>query len=94
MKTPPFDYVAPTELSDAVAALSERPETANVLAGGQSLIVDMRYRRARPTLLVDINNVRALDTITVDGDALRVGALARTMPSRHRAWHQGHWVGY
>ena len=81
MKPAPFDYAAPTELADAVAALAELPETARVLAGGQSLVLEMHYRRERPALLVDINNVRALDAITVDGDALRVGALAR-----HRAF--------
>ncbi|WP_433290407.1 FAD binding domain-containing protein [Pseudonocardia sp. CA-142604] len=81
MKPAPFDYVAPTALPDAVAALAERPETARVLAGGQSLVLEMHYRRERPALLVDINNVRSLDAITVDGDVLRVGALAR-----HRAF--------
>jgi carbon-monoxide dehydrogenase medium subunit len=81
VKPAPFDYVAPTELAEAVTALAERPETARVLAGGQSLVLEMHYRRERPALLVDINNVRALDTITADGAALRVGALAR-----HRAF--------
>ncbi|GAA1251982.1 xanthine dehydrogenase family protein subunit M [Pseudonocardia aurantiaca] len=81
MKPAPFDYVAPTDLSDAVTALAERPETSRVLAGGQSLVLEMHYRRERPALLVDINNVRGLDAITVEGDALRVGALAR-----HRAF--------
>jgi carbon-monoxide dehydrogenase medium subunit len=83
MKPAPFDYVAPTELSDAMAALAERPETTRVLAGGQSLLVEMRLRVERPALLVDINNVRALEGIAVDGDALRVGAL-----SRHRAFEE------
>lgn len=77
MKPASFDYVAPTELSDAVAALAEQPETAIVLAGGQTIIVELRLRVIRPGRVVDINTVRGLDTITVDGDALRVGALAR-----------------
>ncbi|MCU1666222.1 MAG: aerobic carbon-monoxide dehydrogenase medium subunit [Pseudonocardiales bacterium] len=81
MKPAPFDYAAPAELTDAVTALAERPETARVLAGGQSLVLDMHYRRERPALLVDINNVRGLDVITVDGHTLRIGALAR-----HRAF--------
>jgi aerobic carbon-monoxide dehydrogenase medium subunit len=81
MKPAPFDYVAPTDLSDAVARLAERPETTTVLAGGQSLLIDLHFRLHRPALLVDINNVPALAAITVDGDALRVGALAR-----HRAF--------
>ncbi|MFG2073377.1 FAD binding domain-containing protein [Nonomuraea maritima] len=81
MKPAPFDYVAPAELSEAVSALAERPETSRVLAGGQSLLLLMNFRLERPTLLVDVNGVGALDTITVTGDALRVGALAR-----HRAF--------
>jgi aerobic carbon-monoxide dehydrogenase medium subunit len=81
MKPAPFDYVAPTELSDAVTALAERRDAARVLAGGQSLVLQMHYRRERPALLVDINNVRGLGAITVDGAELRVGALAR-----HRAF--------
>jgi aerobic carbon-monoxide dehydrogenase medium subunit len=81
MKPAPFDYAAPTELSDAVMALAERPESARVLAGGQSLVLDMHYRRERPALLVDINNVRGLDAVRVEDDAVRVGALVR-----HRAF--------
>jgi carbon-monoxide dehydrogenase medium subunit len=81
MKPAPFDYAAPTDLSDAVALLAERPATTTVLAGGQSLLIDLHFRLHRPALLVDINNVSALAGIAVDGDGLRVGALAR-----HRAF--------
>lgn len=77
MKPASFDYAAPTELSDAVAVLAEQPEATIVLAGGQTVVVELRLRAIRPGLVVDINHVRGLGTITVDGDELRVGALAR-----------------
>jgi carbon-monoxide dehydrogenase medium subunit len=77
MKPPRFDYVAPTELSDAVSAVAGRAEKASVLAGGQSLMVQLHYRTQHPELVVDINDIRALDTITVEDGALRVGAIVR-----------------
>lgn len=48
-----FDYFAPTELSEAVALLSEYGERAKPLAGGTDLIDQMRLRnheRKRSTL--------------------------------------------
>ena len=60
MKPPPFVYVAPTSLDEAVAALAEHGEDAKVLAGGQSLIPLLSLRLARPTALVDLNGVAEL----------------------------------
>lgn len=75
MKPAPFDYVRPDRLADAVAALAT-PES-KVLAGGQSLIPLLSMRLAAPSVLVDINGLPGLDAITVTGDGVRVGALAR-----------------
>ena len=75
MKPAPFDYVRPDRLADAVAALSA-PE-GKVMAGGQSLIPLLSMRLAAPSLVVDINGLSGLDTITVTGDGVHVGALAR-----------------
>ncbi|MCE7006552.1 FAD binding domain-containing protein [Kibdelosporangium philippinense] len=81
MKPARFDYVAPARVADAVAALAAKAETARVLAGGQTLVSQMHFRTERPALVVDINNIKSLETIAVQGGALRVGALAR-----HRAF--------
>ena len=74
MKPPRFEYAAPAALPDALAALGEG---ASALAGGQSLVLEMHYRRQRPRLVVDINGIAELDHVTEDGGAVRVGALAR-----------------
>ena len=79
MKPPPFVYVAPTSLDEAVTALAEHGEDAKVLAGGQSLIPLLSLRLARPTALVDLNGVGELASIDVNG-MTAIGAM-----TRHRA---------
>ncbi|HEV7195012.1 MAG TPA: xanthine dehydrogenase family protein subunit M [Pedococcus sp.] len=70
-----FDYVAPTSLSQALAALADGGEDAKVLAGGQSLLPILRMRLNTPGLLVDLGRVEELRGIREDGDDLVVGAM-------------------
>jgi carbon-monoxide dehydrogenase medium subunit len=77
MKPPPFDYVAPTSIDAAVAALARGGPEAKVLAGGQSLIPLLNFRLARPTLLVDLNRVVELAYTTERDGGLAIGAMTR-----------------
>ncbi|MCX4572092.1 FAD binding domain-containing protein [Streptomyces sp. NBC_01571] len=77
MKPAAFDYVAPRTVSEAVDALGSRGRDAQVLAGGQSLLLEMHLERVRPDLVVDINRIPELDTLRVVDGSLRVGALVR-----------------
>ncbi len=79
MKPPPFIYVAPSSLDEAIGVLAEHGEDAKVLAGGQSLIPLLSLRLARPTALVDLNGVAELSSIEVDGSTA-IGSM-----TRHRA---------
>ncbi|MEU5841352.1 xanthine dehydrogenase family protein subunit M [Rhodococcus sp. NPDC047139] len=69
-----FDYVAPSSVDDAVAALREAGEDAKVIAGGQSLMPVLRLRMAAPTVLVDLGRIPELRGIRDDGDALVIGS--------------------
>ena len=69
------EYERATSVEHALLLLS-RPE-ARVLAGGHSLIPMMKLRLAQPEVLVDINDLAELAYIRLDGDQLRIGALAR-----------------
>lgn len=80
MKPPPFRYTAPRTVDEAVAALAEAGPDAKVLAGGQSLVPLLNMRLVTPSTLVDVNGVADLDVVTVDDDAVTVGATVR-----HRA---------
>lgn len=79
MKPAPFDYVAAHSPDDVVAALADG--NTHVLAGGQSLVLEMNFRRARPRRLVDINGVAGFGELALDATVLRVGPLVR-----HRAF--------
>jgi len=70
-----FDYVKPTTVNDALAALAEQGEDAKVIAGGQSLLPLLRLRLAYPSALVDIGAVDELRGVRVDGDRLVIGAM-------------------
>ncbi len=70
-----FDYVAPTTVDEAVAALAAAGEDAKVIAGGQSLMPVLRLRLAAPTVLVDIGRIDELRGVREDGDTLVIGAM-------------------
>lgn len=69
-----FDYVVPTSIEEAAAALSSA-DNAKVLSGGMSLIPLMKMRLVRPTTVVDISRIPGLDRITDAGNHLEIGAL-------------------
>jgi carbon-monoxide dehydrogenase medium subunit len=76
VKAPPFTYSRPTSVGEAIEALAADPE-AKTLAGGQSLVPMLVMRLARPTTLVDINQLGELAELEKQGSALRVGTLVR-----------------
>ena len=69
-----FEYRKAGSVGDAIRLLSENPD-ARLLAGGHSLIPLMRFRLARPAMLIDIGAIDALRGISVDDGAIRIGAL-------------------
>lgn len=75
-----FDYVRADSVTEAVATLAEHGEEAKLLAGGHSLIPLMRFRLARPAVVVDIGRLSDLSYIRDEGHHLAIGAL-----TRHRA---------
>ncbi|GLW99899.1 FAD binding domain-containing protein [Microtetraspora sp. NBRC 16547] len=77
MKPATFDYVAPHTVHETLDALGDTERDVRVLAGGQSLILEMHLQRIRPDLVVDINRVAGLDHLNLDNGAVRVGALVR-----------------
>ncbi len=72
-----FEYVAPTNLDQALSILSSYGPDAKILAGGQSLIPAMRFRLITPKVLVDINRVGGLNFLEESDGWLRLGALVR-----------------
>jgi carbon-monoxide dehydrogenase medium subunit len=77
VKPAPFRYARAGSIEECVSLLAEHGDEAKVLAGGQSLVPLMNLRLARPEVLVDVNQVRELSHVTLDGDVLRIGAMTR-----------------
>lgn len=77
MYPPPFEYVAPDTLEEALQIVAQYGDECKVLSGGMSLIPLMKLRFASPQLIVDINRIQGLDYLNEEGGGLRVGALTR-----------------
>ena len=84
MKPVSFDYYAPSSVEQALDTLAELGYDGKVLAGGQSLIPAMNFRMARPSALVDLNNVSDLSYIkpTAEG-GLAIGTMTRVSTVEH-----------
>jgi CO/xanthine dehydrogenase FAD-binding subunit len=78
MKPPPFAYVAPTTLDEALAELDDAGEDAKVLAGGQSLLPLLNFRLARPSVMIDLNRTAGLSDVRRTDGVVRIGAMTRT----------------
>jgi carbon-monoxide dehydrogenase medium subunit len=79
VKAPPFDYVRPASLEEAIAALREFGDRARLIAGGQTLLATLNMRLSEPQLLIDLAALQPLRGITAvarpEGTVLRIGAL-------------------
>jgi len=76
VKFPPFDYVRPATLADALDAL--QAEESRVLAGGQSLLPLLALRLSRPELLVDIGRLSEIAGVGYDPRSARLTVGAAT----------------
>jgi carbon-monoxide dehydrogenase medium subunit len=81
-----FEYVRADSADEALAALQKHGSEARVLAGGQSLIPAMRFRLARPAVLVDINPASELNYLRLEGGTLSIGATARDVAVERAVW--------
>src|SRR6266571_6216175 len=72
----PTTYVRAETVAAAEALLRDNPE-AKLLSGGQTLVLTMRQRLARPSHLIDISQLADLHGISLAGAELTVGAGTR-----------------
>jgi carbon-monoxide dehydrogenase medium subunit len=70
-----FDYVRPSSLDEAIAALRAAGDEGKVIAGGQSLLPLLRLRLAFPEVLIDIGSLPELRGVHDEGSSLLVGAM-------------------
>ncbi len=69
-----FDYYRANSVAEAVSLLSAHPG-AKLLAGGHSLLPQMKLRVAQPPALIDLGRVDELKGITHADGKLHIGAM-------------------
>ncbi len=69
-----MEYKAPGSIDEAVALLAQASGSAQILAGGMDLLVQIRAGFTKPSLVVDVKNIPELRTISLDDDGIRIGA--------------------
>ncbi len=77
MIPPPYEYLNPNQLSEAISLLQKHGEEAKILAGGHSLIPAMKLRFALPEYLIDISGIEGMDFLREEEGQLRIGAMSR-----------------
>lgn len=77
MKPAVFKYIRVDSIEGSLSALAEHRGDAKILAGGQSLVPMINFRLAAPGVLIDINPVKELDYIRIEGGWVRIGARTR-----------------
>ncbi len=68
-----FDYYRANSAQEAVQLLQAHPG-AKLLAGGHSLLPQMKLRIAQPAAVIDISRIGGLAGVTLSGDHLTIGA--------------------
>lgn len=69
-----FNYVAPSTVEEAVSILASASGVAKVLSGGTDLLVQMRYGRVKPDMVVDIKRISGISGIREQDGAFVIGA--------------------
>jgi 4-hydroxybenzoyl-CoA reductase subunit beta len=67
MRLPPFTYLAPVSVGDAVKLIADHGSEAMLVAGGTDLYPNMKRRQFEPTMLVGLRGIR--DIVGVSGSA-------------------------
>ena len=74
MRLPPFDYLAPRTVADALKYAHDHGSDAMFVAGGTDLYPNMKRRQFEPKVLVGLRGLAGLSGVSANG-GLRLGAL-------------------
>jgi carbon-monoxide dehydrogenase medium subunit len=70
------DYVTPSSVEEAVAALASLRGAGRIISGGTDLILQLQHREREASCLIDVTTIRGLSEIKRDGSFVIVGAAA------------------
>lgn len=71
MYPPAFDYHRPADVGEAIDLLAGG---GRVVAGGQSLLTELKSRQADPKRVIDVGRLESLSGIEIGSEEVRIGA--------------------
>jgi 4-hydroxybenzoyl-CoA reductase subunit beta len=83
LRLPPFEYLAPRNLDEAVALMARYGPEAMLVAGGTDLYPNMKRRLFTPRKLVGLHGIDTLKRVEVNGSVTIGAGLTLTEISRH-----------
>src|SRR5260221_10344176 len=69
-----LSYIAPATIAEAVSALAGAAGSARILSGGTDLLVQLRWGRVKPALIVDAKKIPGMLGIREQAGAFVIGA--------------------
>ncbi|MBI3538070.1 MAG: FAD binding domain-containing protein, partial [Chloroflexi bacterium] len=85
MRLPPFTYLAPKNVDDAIKLLSDHGAGAMLVAGGTDLFPNMKRRQFTPKFLVGLNALAELRGVKKENGDLVIGVgTTLTQLSNHQ----------
>ncbi len=77
MGLPRFEYYAPDNIEEVCRILKERAPDVRVMAGGTDLLIKMKKKTVRPSVIIGLKRVPGLNEITFkQKQGLKIGATA------------------
>ncbi|HET7091618.1 MAG TPA: FAD binding domain-containing protein, partial [Anaerolineae bacterium] len=73
LRLPPFEYLAPQSLAEAVSMMADRGPDAMYVAGGTDLYPNMKRRQFEPKFLIGLRGIDELHGVR-NGSGLTIGA--------------------
>ena len=74
MKLPPFEYLEPASVPEALAMLDAYRDKAQIIAGGTEVINRLKLRLISPDCIMNIKKLRELDGIVEQEQSIVIGA--------------------
>jgi 4-hydroxybenzoyl-CoA reductase beta subunit len=77
MRLPPFQYLEPTNVEEALSMIGTHKETLKIMAGGTDLVNRMKWRLIEPAFVMNIGKLRNMDGIGIGDTETVIGANTR-----------------
>jgi 4-hydroxybenzoyl-CoA reductase subunit beta len=77
MRLPPFQYLEPTNVEEALSMMAGHKEAVKIMAGGTDLLNRMKLRLIEPAFVMNIGKLRNMEGIDIGDTETVIGANTR-----------------